>query len=45
MNKIITIILSFAILVTGMVFMSACNETKHKAIEIKKRNWKLSKAK
>ena len=35
MNKIITIILSFAILVTGMVFMSACNETKHKAIEIK----------
>lgn len=35
MNKIVTIILSFAILVTGMVFMSACNETKHKAIEIK----------
>ena len=35
MNKILTVVLSVAILLTGMVFMSGCNEVNHKAIEIK----------
>ena len=35
MNKILTVVLSVAILLTGMVFMSGCNEVNHKALEIK----------